>query len=310
MFGRGVISTQYGWAFEKAGHTVNFYIRQESAKGYNPEISVKILDARKKLAGVMNNEVWKTEVINDIPDQHDYDLIIVSVQHYQFAKAASYLVPKTGNATVLIFNNFWTDPLKETAHFPKEQLAWGFPQAGGGFDINGVLNGAILPDVHFGTFGTKPTNRELAVRALFAQTGFKIKEHSDFRGWLWIHFVVDAGFFSKVLEVGSVEKVFSSNKHLKEVMLQVRELLELVEKRGINLSHNLQDIKMYLRPTWIGSLMVRFLLKISPPFRTMVYSHNNPQEALSYGHDVLKVAKELHFKLPLLESKIKGFEIQ
>ena len=27
MFGRGVISTQYGWAFEKAGHTVEFYRR-------------------------------------------------------------------------------------------------------------------------------------------------------------------------------------------------------------------------------------------------------------------------------------------
>lgn len=309
MFGRGVISTQYGWAFEKAGHSVTFYIRKESTKGFNPEISVKILDARKKLAGVMNKEIWTTKVINDIPEQHDYDLIIVSVQHYQFAKVAGFLAPKIGKATVLIFNNFWTDPLKETALFPKEQLAWGFPLAGGGFDANGVLNGAILPDVHFGTFGTKPTNRERAVRELFAQTGFKIKDHADFRGWLWTHFVVDAGFFSKVLEVGSVEKVFSSNKHLKDVILQVRELLQLVEKRGINLSHNLQDIKMYRRPTWMGSLMVRFLLKISPPFRTMVYSHNNPEEALSYGRDVLKIAKELNFKLPLLESKSKEFGI-
>lgn len=309
MFGRGVISTQYGWAFEKAGHSVTFYIRPESARGYNPEISVKILDARKKLAGVMHREIWTTKVITDIPDQHDYDLIIVSVQHYQFAKVAGFLSPKIGKATVLIFNNFWTDPLQETVLFPKEQLAWGFPLAGGGFDADGVLNGAILPDVHFGTFGTEPTSREKVVRALFTQTGFKIKEHSDFRGWLWIHFAVDAGFFSKVLEVGNVEKVFSSNKHLKDVMLQVRELLQLVEKRGINLSNNVQDIKMYRRPAWLGSLMVRFLLKISPPFTTMVYSHNNPEEAISYGRDVLKIAKELNFKLPLLESKSKKFEV-
>lgn len=302
MFGRGVIATQYGWAFEKAGHTVDFYVRPESANKYKQQLSVKILDARKKLSGVMNEEIWNTKLIYDIPNNHDYDLIIVSVQHYQFAKAADFLAPKIGKATVLIFNNFWTDPLQETSVFPQQQLAWGFPLAGGGFDSNGLLNGAIFPDVHFGTFGTRPTEREFLVRELFAQTGFKIKEHSDFKGWLWIHFVVDAGFFSKVLEVGSVNEVFSSNKHLKDVMLNVRELLQLVEKRGINLSNNLPDIKMYMRPTWIGSLMVRALMKISPPFRTMVYSHDNPEEAKSYGRYVLKVAHELNFKLPRLES--------
>jgi 2-dehydropantoate 2-reductase len=309
MFGRGVITTQYGWAFEKAGHEVTFYIRPESVQRYKHEISLKIRDARKKLAGVINEQIWKTKLINDICEQHDYDLIIVSVQHYQFPKAAEYLRKKIGSATVLIFNNFWTDPLQETALFPTEQLAWGFPLAGGGFDADGVLNGAILPEVHFGTFGARPTDRELAVRVLFSKTGFKIKEHSDFKGWLWIHFVIDAGFFSKVLEVGSVEKVFSSNKHLKDVMVRVRELLRLVEKRDIDLSNNLNDIKLYTRPAWTGSLIIRFLMKISPPFRTMVYSHNNPKEAESYGHDVLKTAAELNFKLSCLKSGDKSFKI-
>jgi len=305
MFGRGVISAQYAWAFEKEGHAVAFYIRPESAKKYKAQLSVKILDARKKIAGVMNEEIWNTKLIHDIPVNHDYDLIIISVQHYQFSKAAEFLAPKIGKATVLVFNNFWTDPLQETNAFPKEQLAWGFPMAGGGFNGDGVLNGAMFPEVHFGTFGTKPTGRELAVRELFAQTGFKLKEHADFKGWLWIHFVVDAGFFSKVLEVGSVQEVFRSNKHLKEVMIHIRELLKLVEKRGINLSNNLSEAKMYGRPTWIGSLMVRLLMQISPPFKTMVYSHDNPEEAKSYGRDVLEVADELNFKLPWLASSIK-----
>lgn len=309
MFGRGVISSQYGWAFEKAGHAVTFYVREESSQRYNTTFKMEILDARKKLRGVMNKENWKTNIVHTIHENHDFDLIIISVQHYQFAKAASYLASRTGDATVLIFNNFWNDPLQEVTHFPKGQLAWGFPMAGGGFDADGVLNGAILPDVHFGTFGSNPSIRELAVRALFEQTGFKIKEHSDFKGWLWIHFIVDAAFFSKVLEVGSVRKVFSSHKHLKDVMLQVRELLPLVEKRGIDLSNNKGDTRMYRRRAWVGSLMVRFLLRISPPFTTMVYSHNNPEEAVSYGREVLKVAKSLKFKLPSLEASLKEFEV-
>lgn len=27
IFGRGVIATQYAWALEKVGHTVEFYVR-------------------------------------------------------------------------------------------------------------------------------------------------------------------------------------------------------------------------------------------------------------------------------------------
>lgn len=29
VFGRGVIGSQYGWALENAGHTVDFYVRKK-----------------------------------------------------------------------------------------------------------------------------------------------------------------------------------------------------------------------------------------------------------------------------------------
>jgi len=37
MFGRGVISVIYGWALEKAGHTVEFYVRPGRAAQYGPQ---------------------------------------------------------------------------------------------------------------------------------------------------------------------------------------------------------------------------------------------------------------------------------
>jgi 2-dehydropantoate 2-reductase len=302
MIGRGVISTQYGWAFEKAGHTVNFYVRPGRAAKYGSTIHLNILDARKKLKGELIEEDWKVRFVEEIPENHNYDLIIISVQHYQFAETAAALAPKVGKATVLIFNNFWTDPLQEVSAFPKDQLAWGFPQAGGGFDANGALRGGLFADVQFGTFGTEPTKRELAIRDLFLITGFKIKETKDFKGWLWIHFAVDAGFFAKVLEIGSTDVVFKSNRHLKNAILNVRELLKLVEARGINLNNNASDVRLYMRPLWLGSLMIRALLKISPPFRLLISSHANPEEARSYGQRVLEMARSMKFSVPRLEA--------
>ncbi len=307
MIGRGVISTQYGWAFEKAGHTVDFYVRPGRAAKYGSSIPVKILDARKKLKGVSVEENWKVNYIEAIPENHGYDLILISVQHYQFAEIAATLAPKVGNATVLIFNNFWTDPLKEVSAFPKGQLAWGFPQAGGGFDADGVLKGGLFANVQFGTFGTEPTKREMAVRELFMKTGFKIQETRDFKGWLWIHFVVDAGFFAKVLEIGSVDAVFKSGRHVGNAIRNVRELLTLVEARGINLDDNAPDVRLYRRPVWLGSFLIRALLKISPPFRMLISSHANPEEARSYGQRVLEMAREMKFSVPRLEAVKKFF---
>ena len=111
MFGRGVISTQYGWAFEKATHTVEFYVRPGRKAEYGSTVTLNILDARKKLRGASIRVEWPITMVEDFNANHDYDLIIVSVQHYQFNKVAEFLSDKVGRATLLLFNNFWEEPL-------------------------------------------------------------------------------------------------------------------------------------------------------------------------------------------------------
>lgn len=302
MFGRGVISAQYGWAFEKAGHTVEFYVRPGRIERYGAELPIKLLDARKKFSGTLIEENWKITMREELPEQHDYDLIFLSVQHYQFAAAVAFLATRVDKATVLIFNNFWQDPLEQVRSLPEEQLAWGFPQAGGGFDTAGTLNGALFADVHFGTFDTDPTEREFAVRTLFRNTGFKITEHRDFKGWLWIHFAIEAGLFGKVVEIGSIEKVVGSKKHVNGAIANAQELLPIMAARGIDMSRHKADVAFYQRPAWIAGFMLSMLVKISPPFKLLILSHNNPEEVKSYCRDVLAEAKNLKMKFPRLES--------
>ena len=167
MFGRGVISTQYGWALEKAGHTVEFYVRPGRKAEYGSTVSLNIYDARKSIRGTLSQEVWSIKMIEDFSTKHDYDLIFVSVQHYHFTKVAEFLADKIGKATVFIFNNFWDEPLEQVSNLPAEQLVWGFPQAGGGVDNKGVLNGSILGGITIGTFGTELSERDIAVMDLF-----------------------------------------------------------------------------------------------------------------------------------------------
>ena len=302
MFGRGVISTQYAWAFEKAGHTVEFYVRPGRIAEYGSTVPLKVYDARKSIRGKLIQEVWSVKMIEDFNVDHDYDLIFVSVQHYHFAKVAQFLADKIGKATVLIFNNFWEEPLEQVANLPEEQLVWGFPQAGGGFDNKGVLNGTILASIIIGTFGTEPTKRAIAVMGLFKSAGFKSKVIKDFRSWLFGHFVMNAALHIETMKVGSsMLEAFQTTKHWKNVLANGKELIPLLKARNVDLKAS-PDLKMVSLPPWLMSFGMKLVVRFLPPLKQVLTGHSNQEETNSYARDVMDMAEKMKINLPRYEA--------
>jgi 2-dehydropantoate 2-reductase len=302
IFGRGVIGTLYGWALEKAGHSVEFYVRPGRAAEYGSVLPLKFYDARTKLNGELVEENWAIRMREDLPADHDYELILVSVQHYHFEDVSAFLGPRAGKATLLIFNNFWKDPQVSVSSLPRDQLAWGFPRAGGGFGKDGVLGGALLGKVQFGTFGANPTERELAVYDLFRKGGFKIQQHRAFRGWLWAHFVLDAGLLSQALQAGgSMKRVVESTSHGKNAILNIRELLPVLQARGVDLKVN-PELALAKLPPWLGSMAFQTIVKFNAPMRALVESHANQEELRRVCRDVLDEARRLGISVPRLEA--------
>jgi hypothetical protein len=111
MFGRGVISTQYAWAFEKAGHTVDFYVRPGRKAELGNSISLNIADARKNIRGNIVQQNWEVNLIEDLPLNHNYDLI--------FVRLLRFLPPikqtLTGHSNMTEMKSYCQDVL-QTAH--------------------------------------------------------------------------------------------------------------------------------------------------------------------------------------------------
>lgn len=289
IFGRGVISTQYAYALEHAGHTVEFYVR--------PGKMTNAIHLNIYYKGKYIDEVWPVSMREELPTDHDYDLIFVSVQHYQFNTVAEFLRTRASKATLLIFNNFWDDPQQATAALPQQQLVWGFPMAAGGFDANNVLKGALFGKVHFGTFGTAPAARDLAVRNLLKSAGFGIITHHDFKSWLSVHFVVNAGILSQTLRAGSIGLMMSSPEHGRNAVLNVRELFPVLQQRGIKVQGEAAIFKL---PPRIVSFIMRMVIKINPAFRHSLMSHSNHEEVKSFCRDVLAEARQKGISVPRL----------
>ena len=302
MFGRGVISVLYGWALEKAGHTVEFYVRPGRAAQYGSAVALEIIDARRSLTGKQVQESWPIRMREELPGDHDYDLIIVSVQHYHFDEAAAFLGPRTGKATVLIFNNFWAEPQQAASPFPAAQLAWGFPQAGGGFGADGVLRGAIFGKVVFGTFLTDPSPRELAVRELFTRAGFGIDEQRDFRSRLLVHFAFDCALETEGLKAGSMARAFASGCHRRDAILNMREMVPLLAARSVDLKDQSSYLALVRLPTWLLDPIMGLAPKLLTSVRVQLNSHSNMEELRATCRDVLAESRRLGVKLPRLEA--------
>ncbi len=302
LFGRGVISTLYAWAFEKAGHTVAFYVRPGRKAEYGSTVTLNILDARKKRRGVSIREEWSIAMVEDFNAEHDYDLIIVSVQHYHFKKAAEFLSDKVERATLLLFNNFWEEPQQVVSKLPESQLVWGFPRAGGGFDNKGVLNGVLWGSITIGTFGTEPTERAVAVMDLFESAGFTSKVMKDFRSWLFVHFVMNAAMHLETLKYATSINVFDldvlqTTTHWKNVIANGKELLLLLKARNVNIKAS-PDLKMFRLPPWLIGIAMKVAIRFIPSVKQIFTGHSNRNELKSYCQDVMTTAEELNINIP------------
>ena len=304
MFGRGVIATIYGWALERAGHDIEFYVRPGRTAAYGETINLDLLDARRRVWGQRIVQKWPVRYREVLEPDHDFDLIVLSVPHYRLAEAAAFLVPRVGKATVLVFGNIWSEPWDAIGDLPFDQVAWGFPQAGGGFGEDGVLRGTLLPSVVFGTFGQPPTDRERAVRQAFRKAGFRLQEQPDFRGWLWLHFVSDAGLHSQGLRLGSLAKLVGATGDLREALLASRELLPLLEARGVDLRRHRGGVLPFRAPTWLTAPALAWLLAHFPPVRVNFEAHADPEaeEPREICRDTLAEARRLGVAVPRLEA--------
>ena len=303
MFGRGAIATMYGWALERAGHEVEFYVRPGRAAEYGETVSLDLIDTRTRPLGRPVKLEWPARYRETLEADHDFDLIIVSLPHTALAEAASFLAPRLGNATVLMFSNFWIEPVDVIGAIPIERMAWGFPQAGGGFGSDGVLHGGLLRAVIFGSLGEAMTDRERSARDAFLTAGFRIQERSDFRGWTWIHFASNVGFHSQGVRLGSLSGLSGNPAALRQVLLTGREFLPVVAARGIDLRRHRGELVLFTGPSWLLAPILAWMIAHVKLLRRNFEGQSNPAagEPKAILRDALATARRLGVAVPRLE---------
>ncbi|MEA9983977.1 MULTISPECIES: ketopantoate reductase family protein [Subtercola] len=302
MFGRGVIATIYGSLLQEAGHHVEFYVRPGRAAEYGDDVRIDLIDARRWPLGRRNRESFAIRLRESVAAEDGFDLIVLSVAHHRLSEAAAFLAPRLGEASVFVFGNVWEEPLDAIAPLPVDRVVFGFPQAGGGFGDDGVLHGGLLRSVIVGTAGASPTRRERDVQTAFRQAGLTIREERDMRGWLWLHFISDAGMFAQGLRSGSLANMIGDRRALRDAFLTARELLPVLKARGVDFRRHHAAMLPYRLPGLVGAMMAGVTV-VLPLAKPSLAAHTDPHapEPLAVLADTRREARRLNIPTPRLD---------
>ena len=303
MFGRGAIATIYGRVLAAAGHDVEFYVRPGRAAEYGDEVRIDWIDGRRALLGRRVRENHPVRFRETIDPREGFDLVVLSVGHHRLAEAAAFLTPRLGSATVLVFGNVWEEPLEAVAPLPADQVVFGFPGGGGQFQEDGVLVAAIMPSVVIGTGHALTSRREEEVLSAFRQAGITARQEADIRGWLWLHFIADAGMYAQAMSKGSLSAMIGDRQALRKALATTRDLLPLLRARGVDLAEHRRAMLPYRLPLLMGTAM-GWATALVPIARRALGAHTDTDmvEGRAVLRDTLREARRLHIPAPRLET--------
>ncbi len=299
VFGAGVIGTIYGYILAQAGNDVTHYVRPGKKKSLENGIRIRLLDGRSKKPEQIT-ALYKAKTAESMSPAGGYDLVIVSVRHYQLESILPLLKDNLGKADLLIFNANWGGLETIDQYFPRSKYLWGYPVAGGGFSDQG-LDGALLDNVQLGELDGRSTPRIERIRQLFEGAGLKVEIQANILHWLWVHFAFNCGLIAAALKAGGPDELLNSIPCLHDGILAGRETLAVCEARGVDV-RAFEDAKAFYQPAWLGAAAFWLIMKTNPLARKIVETHTAIDELQHMCRDLLQTGQQLNISMPHYES--------
>jgi 2-dehydropantoate 2-reductase len=296
VYGTGVIGTIYGDVLSQAGHDVTHYVRMGRPTGRGTALDLNLLDGRTSEPHELHLR-YPARIVDGFGPTDGYQLIIVSLKHYDVPAILYQLAVDAGKADILFFNNWWDD-LAAIDDVLLGRYLWGFPVAGGGW-TDGVLDAALLDTVHVGEIDGAETDRLARVRELFESAGLKVEVAPRILDWLWVHFATEAALISSAIAAGSVDALLEDTARLQAAILTGREALEVCRARGVAVDQ-VPDAATFYAPAEAVAVGIHDFYATNLPARRILERHTGVDELKRIYADVVASGRELGVAMPRL----------
>jgi ketopantoate reductase len=301
MFGAGVVGTLYGWALTQAGHDVKLLVKPSNFgrfEGY--PIKINVIDTRATNRAQSSDEFFPT-LVKTFSTSDNYDLIIVTIKHFQTIDALPALKRSAGRAVILFFCNHWDD-LDEINRQLGDAYVLGSPRGGGAFN-NHTISGGLTPDITLGEPNGKLTDRIQQIAYLFQEADFKPHIEIDIIRWLCVSFAQNCAMVGASAKSKGYQNLARDSTAVQELYDATREALEVVRARGYDPAKVGQAKPFYYFPKWLFVQLFKSLAT-RKEILAMADGHTQyaPVEVKRIYYDVLNTAEKLGIMTPTLMS--------
>ncbi|MFW9896575.1 MAG: ketopantoate reductase family protein [Candidatus Thorarchaeota archaeon] len=300
IVGHGIIGTIYGWALRTAGHEVIHFVRSGKSKELPREVTIDILDERKnhKKNNVTNYVVDYVEYVNR--DQ-SFDYILVPTNSYQVIDATKTLFEQSPNSFFLIMSSNWEGTGEIDQILPKKQYALAYPDAGGTLR-DGIFWTNLGAEIHIAAPDSENNQGVNGLIEVFKQADIKSDLQENMLHWLWLHNATTIPMWVAFFKYKDVNKFLKDKDLVKASFYATRELLELCQLRGVDVS-KYPEVSAFRYPFRVFYFIFKMLFKFNKSMqRFTAHGATSVEESKANYKQMMKTARELEFNMPLMES--------
>jgi 2-dehydropantoate 2-reductase len=314
IVGAGIIGTIYGWAFAEAGHEVTHLVRPGRTANYQDGFKIDMYDVRKghKRDFTGHYPIRATETVTP---EDGYELVIIPTKHYHLLETLEKLVPQTGEADYWLLTQNWDGPEAINALIPPSRYVYGDAKAGGKFEGNTLI--ATLASVDIGQIDGRHDACLDKVIALCKSVQVEVTVQENILHYLWVQYAITGGLWPALIKAGSLEAVFANQQIGAQGVCAVRECLEVLTRRGVDLK-KYPETKMYQNTApvgmWIAGLVLKALFRFNKLVqRSSAHGLSDAEEIRAFYYDLLNTGLKLGVEMPAMrafEPDIRQFNPQ
>jgi 2-dehydropantoate 2-reductase len=304
VVGAGIIGSIFGWALADNGHDVTHFLRKGKAAQFANGMQIDMLENRKGKKNFIGKYAIKvTEML--LPSD-GFEVVIVPTKPYQLLGVLKQIVPLTGNADYLLLTQNWDGTSEIDAILPQSRYIFGDAHAGGVFK-DGVLIATIMNDIVLGQMDGQQSAILKKFVALFESIKMKVVLPENILHYIWVQYAINAGLWTGLVRVGSLEGVLRDSVNGPLSLLSVKECLNVVAKRGIDLKKYPESQMFMNTGSKIGGMIAGFAMRMMFKFnksvqRSSAHGLGDPLEIKNAYDRLLKSGAELGVDMPVTKS--------
>ena len=304
IIGAGIIGSIFGWALADGGNDVTHFVRTGKTAQFADGMPLDMLENRKGKKNFIGK--YHLKVTESLRLSDGYEAVIVPTKPYQVAGVLKQVVPLTGQADYLLLTQNWNGTTEIDSILPQSRYIYGDAHAGGVFK-NGLLVATIMNDSVLGQLDGKQDTVLKKYSALFDGIQLKVVIPENILHYIWVQYAINAGLWTGLVRVGNLQKLLRDKENGPLSLLSVKECLDVVAKRGIDLK-KYPESQMYMNTgskvgAMIAGMIVQMMFKFNQSVqRASAHGLGDPVEIKEAYDNLLRTGSELGVAMPVTKS--------